>query len=122
MNYIALAYQDEIQWANISARERALIEEACLLYEQELRQSGYLFAAEDFQNNQTAITIEIVNGKVSLTDGAAAETKKQLVQLFLITAKDLNEAIQIISKMPQTRRGPIEVRSLPKLDWQQFQI
>ncbi len=122
MKYLFLAYQDEDQWASVPESERELIEEACAAHEQELWQSGYLFALEDFQSNRTAVTVQVVNGKVSLTDSTTAETKKRLIQLFLVNARDLNEAIQLISKMPQTCKGPIEVRPILKLDWQQFQI
>jgi hypothetical protein len=122
MNYLFLAYQDEERWANLSESERALIEEACLIDEQSLRQSGHLFALENLQDNDTAITVQIVDGKISLTESISAETKGRLLQLFFINARDLNEAIHLISKMPQTRKGPVEVRSILKPNWQQFEI
>ena len=55
-------------------------------------------------------------GQVWLTDGPLAEIKEQLIQLFFIKARDLNEAIQVASKMPQARTGPIEVRPVIELD------
>ena len=50
------------------------------------------------------------NGKVSTTDGPFAETKEQLGGYYLIEAKDLNEAIQVASKIPGARLGCVEVR------------
>ena len=122
MKYLFLVYQDEARWAGVPQSERELIEEACTAHEQELRRSGYLFAFEDFQSNQTAVMVQVVNGKVSLSDSTTAVTKKRLIQLFLINARDLNEAIQLVCKMPQTRKGPIEVRPLLKLDWRKFRV
>lgn len=122
MKYLFLAYQDEDQWAKVSDRERELIGVACKAHELELRQNGYLLALEYLQSNQTAVTVQIVNGRVSLTDTTMAETKRRLLQLFLINARDLNEVIQIISKMPHSRLGPFEVYPLLGSVWQQFSI
>jgi hypothetical protein len=49
---------------------------------------------------------------MSTTDGPFAETKEQLGGYYLINAKDLNEAIQVASKIPGARIGSIEVRPI----------
>jgi hypothetical protein len=116
MKYVFLVYQDEKQWDAMSTSERVAIEKACLASEQDLRQSGYLFAFEDLQSNRTSITVRVVNGKVSIDDGSFAETVGQSIQLFFVNARDLNEAIRVASKMPQTRIGPIEVRTIVELN------
>lgn len=116
MKYVFLAYGDEKQGEAMSTRERDALENACQANEQDLRQSGHLFAIESLQSSSTAITVRIVNGLVSLTDGPFAEMKGQLIRLFFINARDLNEAIQVASKMPQARRGPIEVRPVMEID------
>ena len=116
MKYLFLAYRDEKQWDALSTPERDALENACQANEQELRQSGYLCAVEGLQSSHTAITVRIVNGQVWLTDGPLAEIKEQLIQLFFIKARDLNEAIQVAAKMPQARTGPIEVRPVIELD------
>jgi hypothetical protein len=110
MNYLFLAYRDEKRWAAMSLQERDALKNACLANEQELRQSGHLLAVEGLQSSNDAITVRLVNGRVSLTDGSSAERQRQLVRLFFINARDFNEAIQVASKMPQARLGPIEIR------------
>jgi hypothetical protein len=60
--------------------------------------------------------VRFVNGQVSLTDGPCAERQGQLIRLFFIQARDLNEAIRVASQMPQAHRGPIEVRPIMELD------
>jgi hypothetical protein len=50
------------------------------------------------------------NGKVSTTDGPFVETKEQLGGYYLVEAKDLNDAIQVASRIPSARSGAIEVR------------
>ena len=120
MKYVFLAYRDEKQWDAMSASERDAFENACLANEEDLRQSGHLLAVEDLQSSRTAVTVRVVNGKVSLTDGALAETQGQLVRLFFINARDLNEAIQVAAKMPQARGGVIEVR--PAMEFNQVRM
>ena len=66
---------------------------------------------------QTATTVRVRNGKVSTTDGPFAETKEQLGGFYLIDAADLNEAIQVASRIPSARHGSIEVR--PVVDFSQ---
>jgi hypothetical protein len=50
------------------------------------------------------------NGKVAITDGPFAETKEALAGFYLIEARDLNEAIQIASRIPPAQVGSVEVR------------
>jgi hypothetical protein len=59
--------------------------------------------------------VRVRNGKVSVTDGPFAETKEQLVGFYLIDARDLNEAIQVASKIPPARLGSTEVRPIREL-------
>jgi hypothetical protein len=55
------------------------------------------------------------NGKLLVTDGPFAETKEQLAGFYLVDAHDLNEAIQIASKIPPAREGSVEVRPVREL-------
>jgi hypothetical protein len=66
---------------------------------------------------QTATTVRVRNGKVSTTDGPFAETKEQLGGFYLVDAKDLNDAIQVASRIPSARLGSVEVR--PVVDFSQ---
>jgi hypothetical protein len=49
---------------------------------------------------------------VSATDGPFAETKEQLGGFYLIEARDLNDAIQVASRIPSARVGSVEVRPI----------
>jgi hypothetical protein len=52
------------------------------------------------------------DGKLSITDGPFAKTKEQLAGFYMIEAKDLNEAIQVASRIPPAKMGSIEVRPI----------
>jgi hypothetical protein len=50
-------------------------------------------------------------GKVLLTDGPYAETNEQLGGLGVLEARDMNHAIELMSKHPGVRLGgPFEIR------------
>ena len=115
MKYVLLAYRDEKRWEEMSAKERTAFEQACQTSEQDLSQNLRLIDAEDLEYN-SALTVRIVNGRVSLTDGPVAGSQEQLIQLLFIQARDLNAAVQIASRMPQARAGPIEVRPIAELN------
>ena len=111
MTYILLAYRDVKRWESMSASERAAFEEACQASEQDLIRSLHLIGIQPLQNN-TALTVRIVDGNPSITDSPVLGGQEQLIELLFIQARDFNAAIQIASQMPQVRAGSIEVRPI----------
>ncbi len=105
MKYLCLVYLDE-------KRLDEPPDSDCLEYDEAIRRSGHCVASEALQSVQTATTVRVRNGRMSVTDGPFAETKEQLAGFYLIEAKDLNEAIQLASKIPPARVGSIEVRPI----------
>lgn len=103
MKYLCLVYLDE-------KRLDELPDEDCVAYDASIRASGQCLASEALESVQTATTVRVREGKVAITDGPFAETKEQLAGFYMIDARDLNEAIQIASKIPPARVGSIEVR------------
>jgi hypothetical protein len=79
-------------------------------FTEDIKRSGHFIGANRLKPPATATTIRVRNGKVSTTDGPFAETKEQLGGYYLIEAKDMNEAIQVASKIPGARRGCVELR------------
>ena len=118
MKYLCLIYIEEKKLDALSKRELdALIDEA-LAYDEVLRKSGHYLVSDALQSVQTATTVRVRNGKVSVTDGPFAETKEQLGGFILIDARDLNDAIQVASKIPPARLGSVEVRPILELKQQ----
>ena len=56
--------------------------------------------------------MQVRNGEVLTADGPFAETKEQMGGFFLVDCKDLDEAIELASKIPGARHGTIEVRPI----------
>ena len=94
----------------------AVPDRECLACGDGFRKSGLLVAAEALHPVPTATTVRVRNGKVSVTDGPFAETKEQLAGLYLIEARDLNEAIQVAAQIPPAREGSVEVRPVRELN------
>jgi hypothetical protein len=116
MKYLCLVYVEEKKLAAVSPDDPdALRDDECMAYDGTLRERGVCLASEALQPVETATTVRVRNGKLSITDGPFAETKEQLAGFYLIDARDLNEAIQIASKIPPARIGSIEVRPIREL-------
>ena len=108
MKYLCMVYLEE-------QKLRAVPDHECAACGVGFRDSGVLIAAEALQPVETATTVRVRNGKVSITDGPFAETKEQLAGFYLIEARDLNDAIQAAAKIPPAREGSIEVRPVREL-------
>ena len=79
-------------------------------FTESIRKSGHYLGCNRLQPPHAATTVRVRNGKVSTTDGPFAETKEQFGGYYLIEARDLNEAIQVASRIPGARFGCVEVR------------
>jgi len=108
MKYLCLVYGEEKEIG-------AMTDDECMAYDQSLRNAGRCLASEALQPVHTATTVRVRNGKVSIRDGPFAETKECLAGFYLIDAADLNDAIQVASKMPPAHVGSIEVRPVREL-------
>ena len=112
MKYLCLIYEDESRFAQTPKAEMDSIMSEYRTFGENIRKNGNHIAGYQLQTTDTATTVRSRNGKVSTTDGPFAETKEQLGGFFLIEAKDLNEAVQIASRIPSVRFGSIEVRPI----------
>jgi hypothetical protein len=99
----------------LSDREQQALVDEHLDYDEQLRESGHFITAEALQPPETAAIVRVRSGRVSVTDGPFAEAKEQIAGFILINARDLNEAIQVASKIPSARYGLIEVRPVREL-------
>ena len=105
MKYLCLVYGEE-------QAMQAMDDRHCVAFDEEVRKSGHCIASEALQPVASATTVRVRNGKVSVTDGPFAETKECLAGFYMIEARDLNEAIQIASRIPPAQVGSIEVRPI----------
>ena len=110
MKYICLGYIEPNKLESLPEDERHAMMDECFSYDDELRKHGHFVGGEALQDACNAVTLRYQNGKVSVTDGPYAETKEQLGGILLLEARDLNHAIQLMSRHPGVKAGPFEIR------------
>ena len=112
MRYLCLIYDDESKWGTMPKSEADAMMGEYFAFTEGIKKSGNHLGGEALQPTQTATTVRVRQGKISSTDGPFAATKEQLGGFYMIEARDLNEAIQIASRIPSARTGAIEVRPI----------
>src|SRR5215475_14149104 len=111
MKYICLGYYDKSKFDGLPENERNAMFDKCFEYDDHLRSNGHWAGGEALQGHETALTLSWKNGKVATTDGPYAETKEQLGGILVLEARDMNQAVQLMSQHPAMRYGNIfEIR------------
>jgi len=115
MKYLCLAYGDRAKMEALSKAEMEQIARECQPFMEDLHRSGRVITDEGLRWETTSIRPR--DGQVSVTDGPFVETKEQVGGVFVIEARDLNEAILVASKHPAAHVGErlgwgIEVRPI----------
>jgi hypothetical protein len=110
MKYICLGYVDPGLFASVSEAEMNAMMDSCCAYDDQLRANGHFKGGEALQPPNTAMTLRYANGRIVTTDGPYAETKEQLGGIMILEARDLNHAVELISKHPGAKFGPWEIR------------
>ncbi len=111
MKYICLGYYDKDKHEAMTEGERNAMFDACFEYDDYLRANGHWAGGEALQPAETALTLYWKNGKVATTDGPYTETKEQLGGILILEARDMNQALQLMSQHPAVKYGSIfEIR------------
>jgi hypothetical protein len=111
MKYLCFGYYDKAKFDGMTESERNAMFDTCFEYDDQLRANGNWAGGEALQPAETALTLYWKNGKVATTDGPYAETKEQLGGLLILEARDMNHAVQLMSKHPAMTYGNIfEIR------------
>ena len=112
MRYLCLIYDNEKALEALPKEESDAVFGEYFSFTEGIKQAGQYVGGEALQPTPTATTVRVRNGKVQTTDGPFAETKEQLGGYYLIEARDLNDAIQVASKIPESRSGSVEIRPI----------
>jgi hypothetical protein len=107
MKFVCLGYADLNMFETMSKAEFDKAMEECFKYDDELRRNGHFVGGEALQPAKKATTLWHKNGKVVAIDGPYAETKEQLGGILLLEARDMAHAVELMSKHPGVRFGPI---------------
>ncbi len=105
MQYLLLIYDQESEFAKMSKDENEKMYAEYMEFTADIKAKGNHLAGHQLQPIATATTVRIRNGKRLTTDGPFAETKEQLGGFYMIEAKNLDEAIEIASRIPSAQSG-----------------
>ena len=110
MKYICHGYLDTEAWVKLSESQQNAMIDDCLTYDDELRKNGHFAGGEGLGGPDQTKSLRFKNGKVVATDGPFTETKELLGGLLILEAKNLDHAVQLLSKHPGVKMGPWEIR------------
>lgn len=110
MKFVCLGYADPGKFTNMTPAESEAMMKECFAYDDVLRKGGHFVGGEALKGPQSGVTLRYINKQVTVTDGPITEAKEQLGGILFLEARDLNHAIQLISKHPGVRFGPFEIR------------
>jgi hypothetical protein len=116
MRYLCLIHLDEKELAVLPEKDMADLNARHLELNDELLDAGHFIEAEALQPASAATCVRVRNGRTDLLDGPYAETKEMVAGFYVIEARDLNEAIQVASRIPSATLGTVEVRPCRDLE------
>ena len=109
MRYALLICTD--QSVAISAEERSRRITGLMSVQDQLRARGVLVASGLQQLAEAAVTVRAWDGgDIEIANGAAARPKEQITGVFTVDCGDLDEAIEVATKIPAAWYGTIEIR------------
>lgn len=115
MKYLCTIFYDENKHTAMSDPEHEVLTDEALDYDEVMRKGGHYVTSGALESVGAATTLRMREGKLSITDGPFAETNEQIGGFIVIEARDLNEAIQVASRIPPARLGGVEVRPIRTL-------
>ena len=116
MRYLCLIYDEEKKLGAMSKGESDAFMGEYFAFTEDIKKSGHYVGGNALQPVGTATSVRVRGGKMSTTDGPFAETKEQLGGYYLIEAKDLNDALQVASRIPSAKFGTVEVRPIQEFN------
>ena len=110
MKFVCLGYVAPGKFENMPENDRNAMVDRCFSYDDVLRKGGYCAGGEALQPSISAKTLRFQGEKVIVTDGPYAETKEQIGGILILEARDIDHAVELMSKHPGVGVGPFEIR------------
>jgi hypothetical protein len=115
MRYALLICTEEATDAAMGPDETSARMAGYTAFGEEMGSKGVLLGGERLRPTTDATTVRVRDGEVLTSDGPFAETKEQMGGFYLVECADLDEAIDVASKIPGAWYGSIEVRPVWEL-------
>ncbi len=113
MKYAFLIYHDEAASLQATEAESQAMMAEYYAFGDELNAAGIpILGGDALHPTGAATTVRVRDGKTLTSDGPFAETKEQLGGFYILDCENLDEAIKWAAKIPDVRRGSVEIRPL----------
>jgi hypothetical protein len=112
MKFMLIVHHDEEVFDKIAKEKREQMLAESIQLTQQLHAAGQYLSASPLHPAASSVIVRVREGKPLVTDGPFIETREQIAGYFLVHANDLNEAINIATRVPGARIGTVEVRPL----------
>jgi hypothetical protein len=112
MRYLLMICTDEKGMAGVDQAEQEALLAGYGPFGEEMAERGVLRDGARLRPTADATTVRVRDGEVLTADGPFAETKEQVGGYYLVDCKDLDDAIDVASKIPHAQVGTIEVRPI----------
>lgn len=113
MQYAILCYSQQAVVDALTPAQDAAMMATLRGTAEELRAEGKLGASVRLMNTATAVTVRHGGGEALVLDGPFAETKEQLLGLYLVECDSLEAAVDAARRLAHGRTpGALEIRPL----------
>ena len=116
MRYMLLIYGSEADATTMTQEERDALMQGHAVFANEALTRGILTGGAPLQPTHTATTVRVRKGKIMITDGPFAETKEQLAGTYILNCKDLDEAIEMATRIDRgemtEQQGQVETQKI----------
>src|SRR5215212_3562999 len=116
MKYIMLVHYQERIWDEMGETQKHDVLRGYQDVIADLSARGQYLGGNPLHPSSSATSIQVRDGKTTVTDGPYAETREQLGGYLIIDVADLDEAMRVASRMPPARYGTVEVRPVMEMD------
>jgi hypothetical protein len=119
MKYLLLLTNDSDEiagWETLSDDEKTKLRAAEVPKWNELfgqmMENGQWVDGLELEEPKLAKAVRVRDGETIVTDGPFAETKEQIGGFFLVECGDLDEAIELATRIPVVTKASVEIRPL----------
>jgi hypothetical protein len=112
MRYLMMICEEEKMYDALSPEQLSAVADEYEAFGETMGKRGVLQSGARLLPTTDATTVRVQDSDVLTSDGPFAETKEQIGGFYICDCKDLDEAIEVASKIPAARHGAIEVRPI----------
>ena len=110
MQYMALIYSDEEQWAALSDADRTAAYDRYRALMRDAEAAGVLTGGNELGPTRDATTVRVRGDETLVTDGPYAEVKEALGGYFVFECASIDDAVDWAARIPGAEHGAVEVR------------